>query len=172
MEREIGLRQAAPDDVEVIVALQRLVPEAATWTPADYLSLLSGEGTICLLAEDRVRERLVGFLLARTIADEVEILNLAVVPTYRRRGVARRLLGAALAGAQAQEARECWLEVRASNRAALNFYCASGSALHHRRRQYYHDPPEDAVVCVRYLEESIGVMLPCPGVFKREHLYE
>jgi len=161
MEREIVLGPTGPDDIEMVLALQELSPGAASWTAADYRSILSADGSTCLLAADRAGERPVGFLLARSVAEEVEILNLAVAPGCRRRGTGRRLVGAALARAQARGARQCWLEVRTSNEAALDFYRALGFVEGYRRRGYYRNPVEDAIVLVRRLEGSVGAMLPC-----------
>lgn len=151
MEGKIALREASLDDSESLVAVQVASPGAAAWTAAEYASLLAGETTIGLLAEDRVWERAVGFLLARIVADEMEILNLAVDPAYRRAGIARRLLGHTLARAQGRGIGMCWLEVRASNQTARDFYQALGFVESHRRWRYYRDPIEDAVVCVRSL---------------------
>lgn len=161
MERKITLRPAGLDDIDALLILQRRSPGAASWTAADYGSILSADGSAWLLAEDRAAERPVGFLLARSLADEMEILNLAVAPAYRRRGIGRRLVGVALARAQVRGARQCWLEVRASNLAALDFYRAVGFVEGYRRRAYYRDPVEDGVVLVRRLEGTVGAMLPC-----------
>ena len=148
MEGKVTLREAVSDDIEWLLAIQKASPGAAPWSPADYESLLSAAGTVCLMAEDE-EEDSVGFVLARTMADEMEILNLAVRPMQRRRGLGRRLVAEALGRGHARGARQCWLEVRASNRTALDFYCAAGFEEHTRRRDYYRDPVEDAVICRR-----------------------
>ena len=149
MERKISLRPATGDDLEGVLGVQRQAPEAAAWSEADYRRLLPAEGTLCLVAEDTVPKRVVGFLLARTTADEMEVLNLAVAPPHRRKGIARRLLGEALTCGQAQGVQQCWLELRASNQAALELYRALGFVEAQRRRSYYRDPEEDAVIYVR-----------------------
>ena len=146
MERKIILRRAASDDIGVILDLQQQAPEAAAWSQADYAGLLPAAGTLCLLAE--AAGKVVGFLLARQMTDEMEILNLAVAPDSRRQGIGRRLVGEALARGQAQGVRQWWLEVRASNQSARAFYRALGFIEARRRPQYYRNPPEDAVICV------------------------
>lgn len=151
MEEIIALRVATRDDLESILAVQRLSAEAGAWETADYVSALEDKGTVCLVAEDRVWDRLAGFSVARVVVDEMEILNLAVAPEYRRRGFARRLLGEVLARAERQGVKQCWLEVRVSNGAALGFYRTLGFTESHRRWRYYRDPVEDAVVCRRLL---------------------
>jgi len=156
VERPVTLRDAALDDVASLVPIQQASPDAAPWTAADYESLLSADSTVCLLAEDEDNDEPVGFVLARLAADEMEILNLAVAPAQRRRGLGRRLVAEALARGRARGVKQCWLEVRASNRTALEFYRALSFREHSRRRAYYRDPVEDAVVCVRQLTAAAG----------------
>lgn len=77
------------------------------------------------------------FILARTAADEAEILTLAVVPTAHRQGLARTLLEAALDTAQSRGAAAMFLEVSPRNTAALALYARSGFAEVGRRPRYY-----------------------------------
>ena len=150
MEAKITLRDARPSDLDSLLSIQKASPGAAVWTRDAYESLLAADGTICLVAEGKGEERN-GFVLARVAADEMEILNLAVRPTARRRGLGRRLVVGALSRARARGVRHCWLEVRASNQAALDFYLALGFEERARRPAYYRDPVEDAVICARPL---------------------
>ncbi len=150
------LRDAALDDAESLVALQQGSPGAAPWSAPDYESLLSADTTVCLLAEDEENDEPVGLVLARLAADEMEILNLAVAPAQRRRGLGRRLVAEALARGRARGAGQCWLEVRASNQTALAFYRALGFREHSRRPAYYRNPVEDAVICLRELTAAAG----------------
>jgi hypothetical protein len=53
VEAKIALRNATPSDIEPLLSIQRASPGAGPWSRADYKSLLSADGTICLLAEDR-----------------------------------------------------------------------------------------------------------------------
>jgi ribosomal-protein-alanine N-acetyltransferase len=84
-----------------------------------------------------------GFLVVRQIAaDEREILNLAVDPAERRRGVARKLLENEL-----QRAKTRWfLEVRESNSSAVNLYESAGFHRAGRRESYYSNPTESGIV--------------------------
>ena len=78
-----------------------------------------------------------GLVLARTVADEAEILTLAVAPEARRRGVARQLLNRAMGGARASGAGSMVLEVGAGNEAAQALYGAAGFERAGLRRRYY-----------------------------------
>jgi ribosomal-protein-alanine N-acetyltransferase len=85
----------------------------------------------------------------RMVVDELHVMNLAVRPELRRRGLARFLLGIALARAARAGATRALLEVRAGNTAARALYTQCGFVPLGRREQYYADPPEDALVLVR-----------------------
>jgi [ribosomal protein S18]-alanine N-acetyltransferase len=80
---------------------------------------------------------------------ELHINNVAVLPAYRRRGLARQLLGAVLVAADAEGARRATLEVRRSNLAALRLYESLGFETAAVRPDYYLEPVEDALVLWR-----------------------
>jgi len=129
------IRAATSDDLGAIAAIQAASHEASQWDPAGYLDY------DCLVAikDDRVA----GFLVSRqTAPGEREILDLAVAPSERRRGVARRLIAAELERSRGQ----WFLEVRESNIAALNLYKACGFQEAGSRNSYYRDPPESGIV--------------------------
>lgn len=90
-----------------------------------------------------------GYLVARVMSDEAEILNVAVDPARRTAGIGRALLATSLDALTAAGVRAVFLEVRVSNDAARRLYEASGFAEIGRRRGYYADPVEDAVVMRR-----------------------
>jgi len=87
-----------------------------------------------------------GYVVARALADEGEILNLAVATTHQRRGVGRELARAALSALGASGARTVYLEVRESNTAARLLYEDLGFAVHSVRHDYYRRPVEAALV--------------------------
>jgi len=129
------VRGATAEDLAAIAAIQEASPEASQWEPASYLdyecSVVTGGG------------RVLGFLVVRQIAaDEREILNLAVDPVERRRGVARKLLEIELRRAKTQ----WFLEVRASNSSAIKLYERAGFRETGRRESYYTNPVEPGIV--------------------------
>ena len=131
----LEIRPATPADVEAILAIQKAAPEASQWQAADYLQ---GD---CLVASSA--SKIVGFLLCRqTAPGEREILNLAVAPEGRRRGVARRLVETELA----RGPNTWFLEVRESNLPAVALYESLGFQRVGLRELYYHDPVESAIV--------------------------
>ena len=78
----------------------------------------------------------------------MHLLNLAVHPARRRRGISRALLTASLEKARGQGAEVVWLEVRPSNQAALTLYQSFGFKEVGIRQNYYTDNGEDALIYV------------------------
>lgn len=135
MSSGITIRRAATGDIDAIAAIQSESPGAASWDPNSYLD------HDCLVA--KLDGQAVGFLVTRpTGPGETEILNLAVAPAWRRRGVARALLDGVLRKASG----EIFLEVRESNTAARQLYRAVGFQEIGVRRDYYDEPSEAAIV--------------------------
>jgi ribosomal-protein-alanine N-acetyltransferase len=131
----IQIRAATVDDLEAVDAIQRACPEAAHWKVAEYLDQ---EFRVAI-----VENRVGGFIVTRRVfEDEREILNLAVAPELRRRGVARALLLNCLRGFEGS----VFLEVRASNETAINFYKYHNFQEVSRRERYYEIPTETAIV--------------------------
>jgi ribosomal-protein-alanine N-acetyltransferase len=90
----------------------------------------------------------VGYLLFWHVADEAHLLNVAVAPAMRRRGIGRALVEHLLAYARGNAVAKILLEVRASNRAAIALYEELGFAEINVRKGYYADG-EDAVEMMR-----------------------
>lgn len=87
-----------------------------------------------------------GYVIARAIADEGEILNLAVAPDGRRGGVGRALATEVLRVLGGRGVRDVFLEVRESNAGARALYAAHGFLEVGRRPRYYRRPVEDAII--------------------------
>lgn len=129
------VRPATEADLEAIARIQAACPEASQWEPAEYL------GYRCLVAEEG--KLIQGFAVAReTAPGESEVLNLAVVQSARRKGVARALLSDLIRPSSGS----WFLEVRASNTAARKLYQGFGFQQVGERRDYYSEPLESAIV--------------------------
>ena len=129
------IRRGGPDDLAQVAIIQAASPEAAQWDAASYLRY-DFRVSACGI-------RVAGFLVSRTLVEgEAELLNLAVAPEFRRRGVARRLVESLLA----ESPGVVYLEVRESNRTARKFYNSMGFQEVSSRSGYYRNPPEAAIV--------------------------
>ena len=102
----------------------------APWDAASLSALLASPGVFAVAEED-------GFILIRVVADEAEILTLAVRPAARRGGLGGRLVEAAVVRAAALGAERMFLEVAEDNVAARALYARAGFNEAGRRRGYY-----------------------------------
>jgi ribosomal-protein-alanine N-acetyltransferase len=86
------------------------------------------------------------YLAFSLVAGEMEILNLAVHPTFRRKGLASALMRALFAACREAGAEEGFLDVKRSNEAAIALYLRFGFELYGERKRYYPDTKEDALL--------------------------
>ncbi|KAF0183072.1 MAG: GNAT family N-acetyltransferase [Hyphomonadaceae bacterium] len=112
---------------------------ADCWSAEAFGDLLGSPGVQALLAPD-------GFIVVRTVADEAEILTLAVAPAARRAGLGRALASKAAEVAREQGAARLYLEVSAKNAAARALYAALGFTEIGRRARYYADGADALVL--------------------------
>lgn len=116
------------------------------WNAEQFLQELNSPvATVDLLWADG---QLAGYICFWLIAGEMQILNVATAPEWRRRGVAGRLLEHAIVRCHAVGLESAWLEVRAGNRAAIFLYHQHGFVADVTRKGYYRDG-EDALLMVR-----------------------
>lgn len=94
---------------------------------------------------------LASYVITSTVSDECEILNIAVKPEYRRRGIGESLLSKALCRAEEKGAKTVWLEVRESNTPAIALYEKFGFSKVGTRKNYYRKPVEHAVIMMSRL---------------------
>jgi [ribosomal protein S18]-alanine N-acetyltransferase len=97
---------------------------------------------------------LAGFIVARLVAGEMHVNNVAVRTQFRRSGLGAVLLETTLFEARKRGATVAHLEVRAGNQAAQALYQRSGFEVVGRRRKYYRNPVEDALLMSLWLESG------------------
>src|SRR5690349_17241192 len=113
MDGAYRIRPAVPNDAAELVAIERRC-FSDPWSEASFGEALGATWTSGLVAETATR-RITGYLIARELAGAGEILNLAVPPEFRRRGIARMLLDAGIVVLHSRKVDEVFLEVRESN---------------------------------------------------------
>lgn len=121
------------------------------WNANTFVELMCLPGAAARLA--LLQGKPVGFLLTRRAADEAEIITIATSPRAQRKGVAGQLLAQTLSDLASQGVRHVFLEVAASNAAALGLYWTMGFQEAGRRKDYYRRRHgwEDAIVMRREL---------------------
>ena len=116
----IHARQMERADIAAVLDIAAASPEAASWGREAYETLLANPLGSCWVAEQQ--GRVAGFICFRVLKSEAELLNLAVMPEFRRQRVGAGLLEVALHKAAEAGAAKMFLEVRESNAAALRLY--------------------------------------------------
>jgi ribosomal-protein-alanine N-acetyltransferase len=142
----VFIRDAVPEDLPAILAIEQSSPSAAHWSAGQYQTRI-GDGSMMVAAE---ASKICGFLCAHVVAGEWEIENVVVDEQSRRRGIGAALVRALLNKWEAAGGSAVLLEVRESNAAARALYQASGLRDVGHRRGYYRDPVEDAILYARY----------------------
>lgn len=142
--RQVGsmvrLRPGSVDDLDEVMRIMTAAFQPSfgeAWTRSQCAGILPMHGVSLTLAEQDGQP--VGFSLVRAVADEAELLLLAVDPAEQRRGIGQALLDDFIAGALAGGGHRLHLEVRDGNQ-AVELYRASGFVPVGRRRSYYHGP--------------------------------
>jgi [ribosomal protein S18]-alanine N-acetyltransferase len=142
------VRRFESRDATAIETITKSSPEAAQWSQESYAKLCE-QGGLVWVAE--AAGTIAGFMAARVISQEVEILNLAVAPAHRRAGIAAALLQHAFPEFHRLHATQVFAEVRESNATALRFYEKHNFVRTGRRPSYYQNPMEAAVLLMRKL---------------------
>ena len=99
-------------------------------------------------------EGLVAYICFWVAAGEIHLMNIAVDPKMRKKGLGRHLMDKLFETGADEDVHKIWLEVRPSNEAARALYSKMGFTEVGRRQRYYTDTGEDAIVMAFNLEPS------------------
>ncbi|PTW63020.1 ribosomal-protein-alanine N-acetyltransferase [Breoghania corrubedonensis] len=112
------------------------------WSEEEIAALMAGDGVFALVTRrgaPTASRRPIGFVLVRAVADEAEILTIAVHPRWRGRGHGKRLMEAAMRRLYGDRVLNVFLEVDAGNASARGLYDRLGFKVVGERKGYYHD---------------------------------
>ncbi len=137
-----------PDDVPEILEIEK---ESFTtpWSAISFYNEIYNPRSlsrVAVIIENESPVTIAGYICMNRILDECHILNLAVKPEHRRKGIARALLKNVFDSDEIKPCRFVYLEVRVSNYPARNLYKSFGFKEIGLRKGYYYNPVEDAVV--------------------------
>jgi ribosomal-protein-alanine N-acetyltransferase len=148
------LGRLTADDAGLLQPLEERV-QLACWGDDNYRRFLDEFpeyfGCKAVKLCDAGQETLIGFFLARSICDSLEILKIGVFPDCQRQGIATQLMEHAYAEGIRRGCNRCFLEVRKSNQTAIQFYYGHNFRIAGTRVNYYTDPVEDAWIMERGL---------------------
>lgn len=114
------------------------------WSENAFYSELKNPLSCWIIALDG--KTVTGYIGSQAVLGEADMMNLAVLPAYRRQGIGKRLVEALTEALQSNGVHCLTLEVRASNAPALDLYEKLGFISVGRRPRYYTKPQEDALI--------------------------
>lgn len=117
---------------------------ADPWSERSVASELGNPLSLWLVALDGAR--VAGYVGSQTVCGETDMMNVAVDPAYRRRGIAKGLILALVDALKAEQSHSLTLEVRQSNEPAKCLYEKLGFESAGLRKNYYRNPKEDALI--------------------------
>lgn len=134
----------SPDRLDQLAEIEKIC-FSDPWSRQLLAGLLEMENARTIAAVDGAGAVL-GYASLQTVLDEGYINNLAVLPEYRRQGIASALLERFRHLGEADKLAFLTLEVRASNAPAIALYAKHGYVQAGRRKNYYAHPKEDAIL--------------------------
>lgn len=123
-------------DIDSLIAIEKTCFKNP-WRRESFeneLQTANAGGYVARIAENK---EVTGYILFRTVLEEMHILKLATGIAWRNQNIASSLIQKALETARARRLNRLFLEVRASNKAAIGVYLKNGFAIHSIRKGYY-----------------------------------
>jgi ribosomal-protein-alanine N-acetyltransferase len=139
---EISIRLMMEADLEQVLIIET-ASFPAPWKREHFVSELNGRHSFPFVAT--AESSIVGYVCLMSLFEEAQILDIAVDPQQRGRGIARLLMDHAISVARAHSAEVLALEVRSSNIAAITLYEQCGFVRSGLRQKYY-EGRDDAVL--------------------------
>lgn len=145
---DLIIRQMKEEDIPLVVEIEK-ISFTTPWSETSFYNEIYNPRSTVRSAI--VGQRLAGFICASQVADEGHILDLAVHPDFRRKGIAKVLVKTIIEELKENACRFLYLEVRASNDIARKFYEGIGFRVVGTRKRYYLKPEEDAIILMLIL---------------------
>lgn len=145
------VREMFAQDIDAVMRIEKNI-YLFPWTAGNFIdSIRSGYYCAILQQNKEVAATLIGYGVLMVGAGEAHLLNLSVAAEHQRKGLGTRLLQHFIAHARGLQARYLFLEVRVSNRGAIQLYERAGFIEAATRKHYYpaeraHQPREDALI--------------------------
>ena len=169
------IEEMTPADLPQVLAIEEL-SFTNPWTRGMFMveMTLPQSRTIVIKTgdsgkKDRDDGDVAGYACWWNVSGEVHILDIAVHPTLRRRGLAGRLMEAILRDARESGSERAFLEVRASNLPAREFYRKLGFTETATRKKYYDKPSEDAICMTLEITTKMISSVDCPSFLTPLH---
>lgn len=122
------------------------------WSETSVRSELSNPLSYWLVAQED--GKLIGYVGSQSVPPEADVMNLAVAPEWRNKGIGRALMTALIAQLHSRGITALFLEVRVGNLPAQSLYQSLGFVEAGRRPKYYVNPTEDALILRKELTDA------------------
>jgi [ribosomal protein S18]-alanine N-acetyltransferase len=139
----VSIRDMLESDLAAVHAIET-VSFSSPWSEDSIVSEIRSTHSITRAAV--LDDSVVGYVMAKLILDEGQLLDISVHPNYRRMKVASMLMDDLVSILRADGCKSLFLEVRGSNTNAVNLYGRYGFVPVSTRKDYYINPPEDAII--------------------------
>ena len=146
--KQLIIRAANKDDAESLAEIEKACFTTPWSMEALRQDLIGNENAIYIVVQGDEGE-LLGYLSVWCVADEGQIMTVAVMPEHRRKHVASVLMHAMLKVTEERGVKSHTLELRKSNEAALGLYEKFGFREIGVRKNFYRFPTEDAIVMMK-----------------------
>lgn len=153
MVRSIMVREMREEDVQTVLHIEK-ESFPSPWSEKLFVDEFSRDFSHSLVACEEERGLVVGYIVFWTILDESHILNIAVSPFARRKGVGRALMRRCEEISVESNTSYIYLEVRKGNVPAMSLYSKIGYQTIGLRKGYYTDTGDDALIMMKRLEGS------------------
>ncbi len=154
-EVRVHIRWMIRRDMPAVLAIEHESFEFS-WSEEEFIRCLQQRNCIGMVAEHD--DRVVGFMIYELNKTRIHVLNFAVAPQCRRRGVGSQMVAKLVSKLSSQRRSRITLEVRETNLAAQLFFRSQRFRAVSVLRQYYDDTPEDAYLMqYRHRPETIPI---------------
>ena len=133
-----------------LVAELETICFSSPWSENSVASELKNDLSLWLVAEED--GRVAGYIGSQTVCGETDMMNVAVHPDFRRKGIGEALVCALIEELKKVGSHRLMLEVRVSNAPAIALYEKLGFSRMGLRKNYYRNPKEDAYILGKELE--------------------
>lgn len=137
------ITEMMPGHISQVAQLEKIC-FSDPWSENSIASELNNALSFWLVAVEE--DTVAGYIGSQTVMGDTDMMNVAVHPDYRRRGIGEQLVNCLVEELKKRQSRSLTLEVRASNLPAQKLYEKLGFSEVGRRPRYYRNPKEDALI--------------------------
>lgn len=144
MDKELNIRKADENDIDSILVVEN-ISFSIPWSREAFIKEIS-TNSLAYYSVVELDKKIVGYAGMWIILDEVHLTNIAIIPEVRGLKLGELLMRYIMGIAKMHKAERMTLEVRQSNRVAINLYNKLNFEKQGIRRDYYKNPVEDAFI--------------------------